>query len=235
MRQFVHLLAFEGIGLPTDLWLPTTDRILPQESWQVAAGYAFKISKKIDITIEGYYKEMKNLIAYKEGSGLFELSDWEDRITQGNGDSYGAELFIQKRTGKLSGWMGYTLSWTNRQFDDLNFGNEFPYKFDRRHDLSIVGVYELSDQLNLAATWVYGTGNAVSLANSTFKTHVLGEGYDSSTSIGDYFTNRNNYRLRAYHRFDIGINFVKKREKFTGTWSIAVSYTHLTLPTKRIV
>jgi hypothetical protein len=87
---------------------------------------------------------MKNLIAYKDGSGLFELTDWQDRITQGEGKAYGLEFFLQKKTGKLSGWIGYTLAWNNRQFSDLNQGKAFPYRYDRRHDISIVAIYELS-------------------------------------------------------------------------------------------
>jgi hypothetical protein len=222
MRQFVHLLAFEGIGLPTDLWVPTTERVKPQDSWQVALGYAFKISKHYDLTIEAYYREMSNLVAYKEGSGLFELNDWQERVTQGNGTSKGIEIFLQKKKGRFSGWLGYTLSFTDRQFDDLNFGESFPYKYDRRHDLSVVAIYEIGPRINLSASWVYGTGNAVTLANSQYVT------LHPSSSTGNFLRPsfpqdvlaRNNYRMRSYHRGDLSINFVKQKKKHKRTWSI---------------
>ncbi len=222
MRQFVHLLAFEGIGLPTDLWLPTTEKIKPQDSWQVAVGYAFKISKDYDLTIEGYYRGMSNLVAYKEGSGLFELNDWQDRITQGGGTSKGVELFLQRKTGRLSGWVGYTLSFTDRQFDDLNFGEAFPYRYDRRHDISVVAIYEVGPRINISATWVYGTGNAITLANSqyvTFHPRTLINERPNIANAEDALS-RNNYRMRSYHRGDISINFVKQKKRHKRTWSL---------------
>ncbi len=222
MRQFVHLLAFEGIGLPTDLWLPTTEKIKPQDSWQVALGFAFKISKDYDLTIEGYYRGMSNLVAYKEGSGLFELNDWQDRITQGGGTSKGVELFLQRKTGRLSGWVGYTLSFTDRQFDDLNFGEAFPYRYDRRHDISVVAIYEVGPRINISATWVYGTGNAITLANSqyvTFHPRTLINERPNIANAEDALS-RNNYRMRSYHRGDISINFVKQKKRHKRTWSL---------------
>ncbi len=210
MRQYINLLAFEGIGLPTDLWLPTTARIKPQDSWQVALGAA-KSFDEFEISIETYYKKMKNLIAYKDGEGLFDLSDWQDRVTQGDGDAYGFEVFIQKKKGKFNGWIGYTLSWTNRQFADINDGKKFPFRYDRRHDISLVGMYDISQKVNVAATWVYGTGNATTLANSR---------YQGPQQPIETYGSRNGYRMNPYHRLDIGINFVKKREKYTRTWSM---------------
>ncbi len=210
MRQYINLLAFEGIGLPTDLWLPTTARIKPQDSWQVALGAA-KSFDEFEISIETYYKKMKNLIAYKDGEGLFDLSDWQDRVTQGDGDAYGFEVFIQKKKGKFNGWIGYTLSWTNRQFADINDGKKFPFRYDRRHDISLVAMYDISQKVNVAATWVYGTGNATTLANSR---------YQGPQQPIETYGSRNGYRMNPYHRLDIGINFVKKREKYTRTWSM---------------
>ncbi|MBK9255250.1 MAG: TonB-dependent receptor [Saprospiraceae bacterium] len=216
MRQYINLLAFEGIGLPTDLWLPTTARIKPQDSWQVALGAA-KSFDDFEISVETYYKKMKNLIAYKDGEGLFELSDWQDRVTQGDGDAYGFELFIQKKKGRFNGWIGYTLSWTTRQFAEINDGKKFPFRYDRRHDISLVGMYDISKKVNVAATWVYGTGNAATLANSSFQ---------GPNGTIETFGARNSYRMNPYHRLDIGINFVKKREKYTRTWSFGAYNTY---------
>jgi len=225
MRQYIHLLAFDGIGLPTDLWLPTTEIVKPQQSYQLAAGIAKQLGDDYELTIEAYYKHMDNLISFKEGSGLFEFSDWQTRITQGQGKSYGTELFLQKRQGDFTGWIGYTLSWTNRQFDDLNFGNTYPYRYDRRHDISVVGQYQLSDRINISGTWVYGTGNAVTLGNAQFISTTFNDP-GLSNNIFNYYESRNNYRMRAYHRFDIGINFTKKKKRHTRTWSIGAYNTY---------
>ena len=220
MTQYINLLSSESIGLPSDIWVPTTAKIRPQDSWQAAAGYAFQLTDNVSMTIEGYYRDMKNLVSYKEGESFFDenLRDWGDRVTQGNGHSYGAEFFVQKQTGRLTGWVGYTLSWTNRQFDELNFGEQFPFTFDRRHDVSVVAQYELSDRVNIAGTWVYGTGNAVSLASSSYKSIIPRVNGTLSTEL-QHFTQRNNFRLPSYHRFDIGINFTKQKKKHKRTWS----------------
>jgi len=219
MRQYAQYPTNENIGLPWDQWLPTTKRVLPQDSWQVALGFAKTIEGGYEVSMEGYYKEMKNLVSYKEGASFFNLNPWEDLVTQGIGRSYGAEFFAQKKTGRLTGWIGYTLSWSERQFDDKNFGEWYPFKYDRRHDLSVVGVYEISDRINIAATWVYGTGNAVTFANS--RVNLLTEvfsGYDFSNV--EIYEERNNYRLAPYHRLDIGIDFIKQKKRFKRTWSI---------------
>ncbi len=219
MRQYIQLLAYEGIGLPTDLWLPTTRRVKPQDAWQIALGAAKTVFEQYELSLEGYYKKMTNVISYREGEGLFELSDWQDRVTQGNGWSYGTELFFQKKKGALTGWIGYTLSWSSRQFDDLNFGKKFDFKYDRRHDFSIVASYQLNKKIDFSASWVYGTGNAISLASSNYFGRY---GYGPSRQLfrGSYFTERNNYRMRSYHRLDFGVNFHKEKNKHSRTWSV---------------
>ena len=124
MMQFVNLLTNEGIGLPTDLWVPSTANIKPQTSQQIAAGLAKNIGP-YEFSVEGYYKTMDNLVSYKEGASfLFSLDNdtWEDKISQGSGESYGLELFAQRKSGRTTGWIGYTLSWSYRQFDDINGG-----------------------------------------------------------------------------------------------------------------
>ena len=128
MAQYIHLLSNGGIGLPTDLWVPATKLIRPQASNQVATGLAKNLGM-YEISLEAYYKQMKNLIAYKEGASYFNFgNNWEDKIVSGDGESKGIELLIQKKTGRLNGWIGYTLSKTTRQFLLLNSGKEFPYK-----------------------------------------------------------------------------------------------------------
>ena len=219
MTQYIHLLTNSGIGLPTDLWVPTTDQIKPQTSWQVAVGSA-KTYHGYEFSLEAYYKEMNNLIEYKEGSSFFGLSTgWQDKVTSGTGTSYGTELLIQKKSGNLSGWIGYTLSWTNRQFEEINFGKSFPYKYDRRHDLSLVGIYQINQKWSISSSWVYGTGNAITLPKSTYPSNNKG-------SFGTYwykevinYGNRNDYRMAAYHRLDLGLTWTKEKELGVRSWS----------------
>ena len=220
MRQYINLLSNEGIGLPTDLWLPSTARVKPQDSWQVATGLAKSIrDNSYEISVEGYYKKMTNLIAYRDGSGIFQFDDWEDRVVTGTGDAYGIELFIQKKKGRLNGWIGYTWAKSDRQFDDLNFGQKFPYTYDRRNDFSLVVNYEISDRVSFGGTWVYGTGNAVTLANSNFLGYVDNT-VSGNTSSLSFYRDRNNFRMRSYHRLDLGFTFSKKKKHYTRQWAI---------------
>lgn len=218
MRQYVHLLTNETIGLPTDLWLPTTKRVKPQDAWQAALGAAKTFGKDYECSVEVYYKEMKNVIAFREGSSLLQFQGWEDRVSQGNGTAYGAEFFVQKKTGKLSGWVGYTLSWANRQFDDINFGKEFPYKYDRRHDFEITGSYQFTKRFSMAASWVYSTGNAVTFGTSRYL-GPSGYAYENYLQEVTHTPERNNFRMPAYNRLDVGFDFTKKKRRYTRTWS----------------
>jgi len=218
MRQYIHLLTNETIGLPTDLWLPTTKRIKPQDAWQTALGAAKTFGKDYECSVEVYYKEMKNVIAFKEGSSLLQFQNWEDRVSQGNGTAYGAEFFVQKKTGKLSGWVGYTLSWATRQFAEINFGNVFPYKYDRRHDFEITGSYQFTKRFSMAASWVYSTGNAVTFGNSRY----LGPSnyaYQNYLEEITHTPERNNFRFPSYNRLDVGFDFTKKKRRYTRTWA----------------
>jgi outer membrane receptor for ferrienterochelin and colicin len=218
MTQYIHLLTNGGLGLPTDLWVPATDRISPQRSWQVALGAA-KTFSGFEGSIEVYYKEMNNLIEYKEGASYFNLgSDWQDKVTVGSGESYGAEFLIQKKTGKLSGWVGYTLSWTNRTFEALNFGKQYPYKYDRRHDVSIVAVYNVSKTFAISSTWVYGTGAAITLPESEYEQESTNDAH-FSRSIQKY-SSRNGYRMRDYHRMDLGLTWTKPKKNGERSWSL---------------
>ena len=224
MRQYVQLLTNEGIGLPTDLWLPATERVKPQDSWQAAIGLAKTFRKKYEISVEAYYKKMSNVLSYKEGASLFQVDDWQNRVTQGEGDAYGLELFLQKKKGRLSGWVGYTLSWSTRQFEELNFGKKYNFKYDRRHDISVVASYQLSDRVSISGTWVFGTGNAVTLPGSTYRGVYPGfdflQPWENGRSFsGDFFAERNNFRMRAYHRLDLSIEFKKEKKNYTRYWT----------------
>lgn len=231
MNQYVHLLSNSGIGLPTDLWVSSTDRVKPQTSNQVAVGLAKDLPRNIAVTLEGYVKKSKNVISYKEGASFLILDDpessesvsWEDNITTGNAEAYGIELLIQKKVGDFNGWIGYTLSKTEFQFDELNFGEKFFARYDRRHDISAVGIYTISDRLTLSGTWVYGTGNNFSLPTRTFRTarDVLGNSFFFDNQFND-IEKRNNFRAEAYHRLDFSLRMSKEKPRGTRTWEFSV-------------
>ena len=222
MMQFIHLLSNSNVGLPTDLWVPATKLIKPQQSYQGAFGFAksFK-NNAFEFSAEGYYKEMKNIIDYLDGANFIGGSnDWEKKVAQGIGWSYGAEFLIQKKKGKLNGWIGYTLSWTNRQFTQINEGKIYPYKYDRRHDISIVAIYKLSNKLDVSSTWVYGTGNAISLPLQSYAA-VVDPGSYLNNEV-QYYGGKNNYRMAPYSRMDVSVNKHKKKKWGRVTWSFGV-------------
>ncbi len=214
MAQYIHLLSNSGIGLPTDLWVPSTGKIKPQQSTQYAIGIARTINKTYEISVEGYYKEMNRLIEYKEGASFTSVNkDWQDKVETGSGTSYGAEVFVQKKFGRLTGWFGYTLSWSNRTFKNINFGKTFPYKYDRRHDISITSVYQLSDHLKISGVWVYGTGNAVSLPTKLYLKNNAESFLSSPENSVSYYKERNGYRMKSYHRLDLSLTWTKQKRK----------------------
>lgn len=216
MNQFIHLLTNSSVGLPTDLWVPVTEKLPMQIAYQGAAGLAYTHHTGIEVSLEGYYKKMDNVIEYKEGASFINsANDWENKVTVGTGKSYGGELFLQKKKGKFTGMMGYTLSWTKRQFDELNGGREFPYRYDRRHDFKIAGVYAITKRIELSADWVYGTGNAITIPIGLYQ--VPGTGYNT-VIYGD----RNGYRMAPYHRGDISIKFMKQMKRHERAWIIGV-------------
>ncbi|MBP7849587.1 MAG: TonB-dependent receptor [Lentimicrobiaceae bacterium] len=236
MNQYVHLLSNTGLGLPTDLWVPSTSNIGPQQSWQVAAGLARDlISRNLELSIEGYYKKSNDLLGYKDGASFLLIDDptdaeefnWEDNITQGQGWSYGAEVLLQRKTGKLTGWIGYTLSWTQRQFDDINQGEKFYAKYDRRHDVSVVGIYKITDDITISGTWVYGTGNAITLPLADYHAIIHNpvtteqEYYNQWYYVTDY-GGKNAFRMAAYHRLDFAVQFHKEKEHYKRTVELGV-------------
>ncbi len=209
--QYLHLLSNTGIGLPTDLWVPATEKIAPVIADQVSVGYNHEFLKQYNIVVEAYYKKMNNLIQYKEGAGfLGSATDWQSKVEAGQGWAYGGEVFIEKRKGRFSGWLGYTLSWAQRQFDGINGGERFFYKYDRRHDVSVAITYDINEKWDVGLVFVYGTGNAVTLPTQYIgvASNPITSAFGSST-VG-YFNAVNDYRMPAYHRMDIGFNRTKK-------------------------
>ncbi|GAB3915995.1 TonB-dependent receptor [Larkinella terrae] len=237
MNQYVHMLSSTGIGLPTDLWVPTTDRVKPQQSEQFAFGVVKDVNADIALTVEGYHKSMTNNISYKEGASFLlpasittnEKSRWEDNVTAGKGWSYGAEVMLQKKTGRFSGWLGYTLSWTQWQFADLNGGRKFFPRYDRRHDFSIVGIYELSQRITLSGTWVYGTGQALTVplsrysvsANNLDHSNPTASPFTDTRNVKDY-GDKNSFRAEPYHRLDLNLQYHVRRKSRESIWELSV-------------
>ena len=241
MNQYLHLLSNSGIGLPTDLWVPATPKAAYMSSDQLAAGVSRSVYKNlIECSIEGYYKRLQNVLAYKDGASFFSdvigsfnnsTSSWQDKVTSGNGSSYGAEFLIRKSQGRFNGWIGYTLSWTQFVFKDLNFGKPFYPRYDRRHDISVVSIFKFNEAMKLSATWVYGTGNAISLPLSSFDPSQYAAygsaagGVNQSLSywgIQDYGQQRNAHRMGAYHRLDIGLQISKTLKHAVRTLELSV-------------
>jgi len=241
MTQYIHLLTSSGITQSSDLWVPVTKSIKPQQSRQLSLGLSTAISEMYLLEIESYYKTMNNVIEYKDGASfLLNSEGWEDKITAGSGEAYGVEIFFKKTKGKFTGLASYTLSWSNRIFKDINFGGQFPFRYDRRHDISLVGKYKFNPKWSLNASWVYYTGNAVTLPtssyitpnynskiqnNQVFPSPGLRYSYPTSNGIVVSAPFRNNYRLTNYHRFDLTASYLKTKK--WGEWELIFGVTNL--------
>jgi outer membrane receptor protein involved in Fe transport len=203
--QYIHLVSNSGTTLPTDIWVPSTYKVKPQISWLYAMGL-FKNFKDntFETSVEVYYKTMENQIEYEEGYTPNTLEDTENYFTFGKGWSYGSEFFINKVKGRLTGWVGYTLSYTWRQFPALNEGNKYPAKYDRRHDLSIVAMYALNKKWKLSGTFVFGSGNAATLPQRF---------YLIDNVLTQEYSRINQYRLPSYHRLDVAAILTPKKNE----------------------
>jgi hypothetical protein len=226
MAQYIHLLVNSGIGLPTDLWVPSTERVKPQLSDQVALGVS-SVYKRFEISVEGYYKWMDSLIEYKDGAGFLDIdSEWENKVEFGSGKSYGAELFIQKKSGRSTGWIAYTWSKSTREFDNLNFGKPFPYRYDRRHNVSIVYNLAINDRIDFGAVWVYNTGTAVTLPTSTYPKATWNSNAPGYEDFVKHYPGRNSSRMKDYHRLDLSISFKKTKRWGERKWVVGVYNTY---------
>lgn len=229
MNQYIHLLSNNSISMPTDLWVPATQLIDPMKSDQYAFGIFYNLKNQLDLSLEGYYKSMNNLIEYKDGASFMgESSGWEEKVVMGRGWSYGVEFLAQRSFGSTTGWLGYTWSKTERLFDrpgqELNYGRIFPAKYDRRHDLSLTVMHKFSEKIDLSGNWVFATGNTATLGLHTNPGPIIpntNEMYSYPASQ-TYISSRNNYRYNNYHRMDLGVNFHKKKKRGTRTWNISI-------------
>ena len=228
MSQCVHLLTSTPISLPTDLWVPITENIKPETADQFSVGFYYTGLKIWEFSLEGYYKQLDNVLEYKDGMSFMGFSsNWQDLVSMGKGTSKGIELLVKKTSGNATGWISYTLSKSDRDFDEnsqVNNGDKFPFTYDRRHNIGIVYNQHFNDRIDLDVTWNFYSGahSTISLSQETvvFPDNRPQEDWDrwqgypaTNISSTDYVSNRNNYTLPPTHLMCIGINFHKQKPR----------------------
>jgi hypothetical protein len=227
MQQYIHLLTNSGFALPTDMWVPSTNRVKPQVAWQYALGYSQRFKGNYELNVDVYYKDLSNLIELAEGSN-FQASEvnWDEQLALGGvGQSRGIELLFSKISGATTGWISYTLSRNDRQFDDLNRGRAFPFKYDRRHNFAMVVQRKINERIDISGSWIFLTGIAATVAEGQFLS-VNPDGFRGNGSLRldnlPLFSGRNQYRLPNEHRLDISINFQKQKKRGLRTWNLSL-------------
>jgi hypothetical protein len=217
-RQFFHQLTNLTLGLPSDLWVPSTLRYAPSGADQASLGFSHE-KKEWQFSSEIFYKVQNNLLEYKNNAGYVTSAvNWEDAVTNGSGKAYGWEMMLERTKGRLTGWISYTWMKNLRQFKELNEGHEFPSRYDRRNNIYVAGVYKINDNIDFAISWTYNSGFAI--------TTPIGH-YYSGTSTDPYreifiYGDRNNTRTRDNHRLDFAFNFEKKKSGYTRIWSVGI-------------
>lgn len=221
MRQYIHLLTSSTVSLSNDIWVPVTSLAPPQNSFISTAGLNTQMFSGYSSSVEVFYKKMNNLIDHQEGvsptTGFNE--NWDQLIESGGeGEAYGLELLVQKNEGRLTGWLSYTLSWNNRQFENINEGRKYPYRYDRRHNIALVGNYKLNERYSFSSNWIFMSGYAVTAPVALYFTH------QNVFAYGE----RNNARMPAYHRLDLAMHKTRITKKGNqSTWSLGVYNTYL--------
>ncbi|HLF63445.1 MAG TPA: TonB-dependent receptor plug domain-containing protein, partial [Saprospiraceae bacterium] len=224
MSQYMHLLTSSGIGLPTDLWVPSSATVEPQKATQVSTGLSWQVWPRLRVQSDAYYRAMQNLVAYQEGasflfregsvqSGILDAANWEDKVTQGSGTAYGLESLVSYSGPWCNIEIGYTYAHSTREFPELNFGDPFPFRFDRRHAVSVTGVFHFTDQFMVTAGWNYASGIPITLAESKFS-HPSSSPIFPPVEVLE-FSEYNAYRLPDYHRLDLGARYYWRKPKAT--------------------
>ena len=218
MKQYMHKVSSSTVALPTDLWYPITKKIKPQSSDQIALGFNHYFAKYgVSFVFEVYYKMMDNLIEYREGTNLVLNNNYENELLQGKGNAYGMEFLLRKESGRFNGWLSYTLSKTNRIFEELNKGKTFPSKYDRRHNISIVLNYQISKRWLFSTVWVYQSGARFT---AQIGQYFMPNANMTGVDIIPLYTSRNAVEMAHSHRLDINFTLLpKKKRKFKGEFS----------------
>lgn len=230
MQQNLHFLTNSNTGLPTDIWVPSTALLKPETSKQFSIGLAHTSKKNYEFSLELYRKVANNLIAYKEGILVYNTSiRWDEKVEkEGEGKMQGMELLLRKKSGRLSGWIGYALASSRRLFPGINNGEEFPFKYDQRHNITFVSIFNLKENLSFSCTWVYHSGNRITLPVSKYKLSnfyyyggIYGEDRNILSEVHIY-SKRNACQMPDYHRLDLGINYSKQKPKGISKWSLSI-------------
>ena len=229
MAQYVHLLSSSQISLPVDLWVPITKDIRPVTSDQFSAGVYYDGIKGWEFSLEGYWKEMDNILEYKDGTLMLGTSDgWENRVEMGRGTSKGVELLVQKTAGNTTGWLAYTLAWSDRHFPDgsINNGEPFPYKYDRRHALDISVDHKFNARWNINAVWSFATGGTTTVPVREMAVLVPDRSDDGYAynylPTAQYVDHRNNFRIPPSHRLNLGVSYHKPKRHGESVWNLSV-------------
>ena len=216
--QSLHLLSNSGAGLPRDLWVSSTERIAPIESWQFVGGPVVNLAPGWKLQAEGYFKLMNNLITFQEGSlAEIDATNWQNKVSVGSGRAYGAELFLEKKQGNTTGWLSYTLAFADRKFEDVNLGKRFPYRFDRRHNVNLQVNHRFEGRpWQISLGWTFSTGSATTLPRSSYQFNQLNLLYTNFPPQFPFVLqasengSRNDIRLPAYHRLDLSATYQLK-------------------------
>lgn len=227
MRQYIHLLANNSVSLPTDIWVPATNKIRPIHSDQLSLGVNTSVANNgIDIGIEAYYKKLNGVVEYLDGQSYLSSSvrHWEELVEAGKGKAWGIELFLQKKHGRSTGWASYTYSRSTRQFPTINDGQPFDFKYDRPHVLNLVYMFRISARWKASANWTFQSGAPFTIATAMFKAFNQPGAYDPGryTYPAEYISGRNDFRLLNYHRLDIGLTWSKQKRSFEKYWNFSL-------------
>jgi len=225
MYQYLHLVSTSGASLPTDIWYPSEEGVKPQSSDQLSLGLHQSMARNtFFFSVEGYYKWINHAIDFRDGAQLFANANLSREFVFGKGWAYGVEAYIEKKKGRTTGWIGYTLAWTWRQFDKINYGVAFHPRYDRRHDISIVVIHKLNARLSLSATWVYGTGNYATIAGGRFAYQGV---LQSQANAAPEYLRRNDFQMPSTHRLDLGLvrKLKTKRGEADLTFSLYNAYS----------
>ena len=239
MNQYVHRLSNTYVNQPTDIWVPVTDDIPPMSSHQVQLGFYYDFGRDYAFSMESFYKFMNNVIEYKDNwAPSADYRGWEERVGIGKGESYGFEWMARKKRGKTTGWISYTLSWTDRYYPDgsVNKGDRFPFRYDNRHKVNLLVTHKLSPKLELSAAWTFATGNRISVSEYYYLSPIMikDDGaqfspiaasvpWDSPVYANRGLSSRNNYKLSPYHRLDLSLNWYRpKRKGRQGIWGFGL-------------
>ncbi|MEO0686242.1 MAG: hypothetical protein AAFY76_14690, partial [Cyanobacteria bacterium J06649_11] len=217
----IHLLRNSTIGLPNDIWVPSTSRVAPSQAFQFSTTIRAKLGKSWASEVAVYFREMTDLVEYLNEPNL--TGDWESKVSIGNGSAYGAEFSLRRERGKVRGWIAYTLAKSDRTFDEkINFGKTYPYRFDRLHSISALVSWHPNTRSSLSLSWRFGTGSAYNLNPDDFD-FIIDSEIEGEDEFGPFDTDRNALRFPAMHRLDINYRVrlpAPRNAKFTHTFDI---------------